>query len=143
MLTLLPSVLLDAQKLARSCVKIILSLVTINSIPDLQFLIGGGDYNTNWFNIQDDLETEKFVVFACATYGEGDPPDNAKEFHEWLMNEERPSDLLKNTRFAVSNATFFFLIRSTCSRGDNPQKIILNSADLEYLHPWLYSSYVF
>lgn len=50
---------------------------------------------------KDELETEKFVVFACATYGEGDPPDNAKEFHEWLMNEERPSDMLKNTRFAV------------------------------------------
>lgn len=61
--------------------------------------------------IQDDLETEKFVVFACATYGEGDPPDNAKEFHEWMMSEERPSDMLKNTRFAVSNYNFWINLR--------------------------------
>jgi NADPH-ferrihemoprotein reductase len=47
------------------------------------------------------LGEEKLLVFTVATYGEGEPPDNAQEFHRWLMDDERPSDLLSNTRFAV------------------------------------------
>lgn len=27
------------------------------------------------------------AIFVMATYGEGDPTDNAQEFHEWLQNE--------------------------------------------------------
>lgn len=41
-----------------------------------------------------------FVIFCVATYGEGDPTDNAQDFHEWL--KER-SDSLKGLRYAVSH----------------------------------------
>ncbi|KAL3858480.1 hypothetical protein ACJMK2_013069 [Sinanodonta woodiana] len=39
------------------------------------------------------------AVFCMATYGEGDPTDNAQEFNEWLQNAEGTS--LNGVRFAV------------------------------------------
>lgn len=50
---------------------------------------------------QDDLEKEPFAFLVAATYGEGDPPDNAQTFQEWLMDESRPDDLLKNVKYTV------------------------------------------
>jgi sulfite reductase alpha subunit-like flavoprotein len=41
------------------------------------------------------------IVFCAATYGEGDPPENAVVFHEWLMDESLEDTLLKGSRFAV------------------------------------------
>jgi NADPH-ferrihemoprotein reductase len=41
------------------------------------------------------------VVFCAATYGEGDPPENAVNFHEWLMDDERADDLMKGSRFSI------------------------------------------
>ena len=43
--------------------------------------------------VQDDLVKLKdiengLVIFCMATYGEGDPTDNAHELHEWLQNEQ-------------------------------------------------------
>merc|ERR1712137_633777 len=38
----------------------------------------------------DDLQDEEFVIFMLATYGEGEPTDNAKEFYEALMEEDCP-----------------------------------------------------
>ena len=57
----------------------------------------------------DDLENEQFAIFVLATYGEGEPTDNAKEFYEWLMSEERePGSLsnLKYTVFGLGNKTY-------------------------------------
>jgi NADPH-ferrihemoprotein reductase len=49
----------------------------------------------------DDLASEGTVVFVVATYGEGEPTDNAKDFYAWLMDDDRQPDLLERVRFAV------------------------------------------
>lgn len=41
------------------------------------------------------------VVFCVATYGEGEPPENALAFHTWLMEEERLSSLMNGTKYCV------------------------------------------
>ena len=45
------------------------------------------------------LKTEKNVLLITSTYGDGDPPDNAKAFWEFLRNGQAPS--LKNLTFSV------------------------------------------
>jgi NADPH-ferrihemoprotein reductase len=42
-------------------------------------------------------------VFLLATYGEGDPTDNASKFSEWVSNEngEVEADFLAKTKFCV------------------------------------------
>ena len=58
----------------------------------------------------EDLKDETFVVFLVATYGEGEPTDNAKDFYNWFMEEDREEDLeLRNTKYAVfglGNSTY-------------------------------------
>lgn len=62
--------------------------------------------------VQDNFANEMVVVFVVATYGEGDPPDNAAEFHEWLMSAHRESDLnlkqpgVKYAVFGLGNHTY-------------------------------------
>lgn len=46
------------------------------------------------------------AIFCMATYGEGDPTDNAQEFYNWLQNGE--SDLT-GVKFAVSIHVKVFL----------------------------------
>jgi len=50
---------------------------------------------------RDQLKHEKFVIFCVSTYGDGEPTDNAKEFHDWLIEEDKEPDLLKNVKFTV------------------------------------------
>eukprot|EP01120_Amphizonella_sp_Union-15-10_P006299 TRINITY_DN1999_c0_g1_i1.p1 TRINITY_DN1999_c0_g1~~TRINITY_DN1999_c0_g1_i1.p1 ORF type:complete len:662 (+),score=128.62 TRINITY_DN1999_c0_g1_i1:124-2109(+) len=50
---------------------------------------------------RDQLCDESFIVFCAATYGEGDPPDNATEFHDWITSDERPDDFLNGVKFSV------------------------------------------
>ena len=38
------------------------------------------------------LWEQKFVLFIVATYGEGEPTDTMKDFHSWLLSEERAYD---------------------------------------------------
>jgi sulfite reductase (NADPH) flavoprotein alpha-component len=45
------------------------------------------------------LKSEKNLLVIVSTYGEGDPPDNAKELYEYLFSKRAPS--LKQTHFAV------------------------------------------
>jgi len=49
----------------------------------------------------EELSAESFVIFCVATYGEGEPTDNARTFYEWIMDESRPKDLLKGLKFTV------------------------------------------
>ena len=42
------------------------------------------------------------AIFCMATYGEGDPTDNAQEFNEWLHDTESKLDGVK---YAVSRNT--------------------------------------
>lgn len=46
------------------------------------------ELKTKWPSAQDlELEEKKLVVmFFMATYGEGEPTDNAVEFYDWIMN---------------------------------------------------------
>ena len=42
----------------------------------------------------------KHLIILCSTFGEGDPPDNAVEFFNWLMSEEAPQ-LPETLNFSV------------------------------------------
>jgi len=43
----------------------------------------------------------KAVVLIVATYGEGDPTDNAMDFFKWLQDESLPADTLKGMSYTV------------------------------------------
>lgn len=45
------------------------------------------------------------AVFCLATYGEGDPTDNAMEFYEWITNGDVD---MTGLNYAVSIDTWFF-----------------------------------
>ena len=49
----------------------------------------------------DDLSNKKLVIFLVATYGEGEPTDNAQEFYNWMISDERDDNELSNIEFAV------------------------------------------
>lgn len=52
-----------------------------------------------------DIENS-LAVFAVATYGEGDPTDNAQEFYEWLQQGECELAGLNYAVFALGNKTY-------------------------------------
>ena len=49
------------------------------------------------------ISEDGFVMFTVATYGEGDPTDNAIDFHRWIKDKERDLDenTLKGLKFTV------------------------------------------
>jgi NADPH-ferrihemoprotein reductase len=47
-----------------------------------------------------ELDEGALCIFLVATYGEGEPTDNAQEFYEWLTDAEG-DDLLSNVNYAV------------------------------------------
>ena len=51
----------------------------------------------------EELKDSKLVLFLVATYGEGDPTDNAAKFNIWQKNEdgEVPADYLSTVNFTV------------------------------------------
>ncbi|XP_064612724.1 NADPH--cytochrome P450 reductase-like isoform X2 [Liolophura sinensis] len=52
-----------------------------------------------------DIENS-LAIFCMATYGEGDPTDNAQEFHDWLQNDGGELTGLKYAVFALGNKTY-------------------------------------
>ncbi|XP_054731443.1 NADPH--cytochrome P450 reductase isoform X2 [Anastrepha obliqua] len=46
------------------------------------------------------------AVFCLATYGEGDPTDNAMEFYEWLLNGDADLNGLNYAVFGLGNKTY-------------------------------------
>ncbi len=51
---------------------------------------------------KEELAEEEAVVFVVATYGEGEPTDNAKDFYEWLMSSDREPDCFENLKYTVN-----------------------------------------
>lgn len=50
----------------------------------------------------EDIQEERHVIFVLATYGEGEPTDNAKEFWKWLCEDLEESNApLKELKFGV------------------------------------------
>lgn len=47
------------------------------------------------------MTKDRIVFFVLATYGEGEPTDNAMEFHEWLMSDELEEGCLSGLRYCV------------------------------------------
>jgi len=45
------------------------------------------------------LASEKNLIIIVSTYGDGEPPDSAAEFHGWIMGEDAPK--LDGVRFSV------------------------------------------
>ncbi|BBL70942.1 assimilatory sulfite reductase (NADPH) flavoprotein subunit [Methylogaea oryzae] len=46
-----------------------------------------------------ELKRERCLIVVVSTYGEGEPPDGAKAFHEWLLGKRAPQ--LAGLRYAV------------------------------------------
>lgn len=55
-----------------------------------------------------ELDPDCLVFFVVATYGEGEPTDNAVEFFNWLDNDAEQMANLKYTVFSLGNSTYEF-----------------------------------
>ncbi|TRZ01494.1 hypothetical protein DNTS_025938 [Danionella cerebrum] len=49
---------------------------------------------------------KSLAVFCMATYGEGDPTDNAQEFYDWLQNADEDLQGLNFAVFGLGNKTY-------------------------------------
>eukprot|EP00922_Rhytidocystis_sp_ex-Travisia-forbesii_P038150 GHVS01056813.1.p1 GENE.GHVS01056813.1~~GHVS01056813.1.p1 ORF type:complete len:739 (+),score=90.93 GHVS01056813.1:235-2451(+) len=50
---------------------------------------------------EEDFLAQRWVVFVVATYGEGEPTDNAADANRWLCSKQREEGCLQSTKFAV------------------------------------------
>ena len=53
-----------------------------------------------------ELENLGFAIFVVATYGEGEPTDNARDFWDWISEAEVDLSNLKYTIFGLGNTTY-------------------------------------
>ncbi|OWB65412.1 hypothetical protein B5S30_g736 [[Candida] boidinii] len=67
------------------------------------------DYDFDKLNdIFEEIDDFCLISFFMATYGEGEPTDNANEFFEYLENECENLSNVKYTCFALGNSTYEF-----------------------------------
>lgn len=71
--------------------------------------------------MQDDLPQLKdiensLVIFVMATYGEGDPTDNAHELHEWLQNDQDLEGVTYAVRLITISSFISLWLYSTSMR---------------------------
>lgn len=62
----------------------------------------------NFENIQSEIPDFKLAAFFMATYGEGEPTDNAVEFFDYLSNECEDLNGVKFVCFGLGNTTYEF-----------------------------------
>ncbi|AOA64386.1 NADP-cytochrome P450 reductase [Komagataella phaffii CBS 7435] len=77
------------------------------SIPTLCGDLSEFDFD-NLNDIPEQVEGFTFITFFMATYGEGEPTDNAVEFIEFLKNDAEDLSNLKYTVFGLGNSTYEF-----------------------------------
>lgn len=102
------------------------------------------------------LIAERLIVFVCSTTGQGEEPDNMKQFWKFLLRKSLPEDSLRATTFAVlglgdsSYVKFNFvakkLHRRLCQLGGRPVVTTPGLADDQHdlgadavVVPWLQS----
>jgi len=51
--------------------------------------------------VPEEFVKHKAVVLVVATYGEGDPTDNAMEFFKWLQTQDLPAETLQGVRYTI------------------------------------------
>ncbi len=61
------------------------------------------------------------AIFCMATYGEGDPTDNAQDFYDWL--QENDDEDLSGLNYTVSLCAQVMLIRSLSNRLEESRKL--------------------
>lgn len=67
------------------------------------------DYSfDNFENLGEEIEDFKLVTFFMATYGEGEPTDNAVDFLNYLENDCENLNTLNYSLFALGNSTYEF-----------------------------------
>ncbi|KAK6200187.1 FAD binding domain-containing protein [Scheffersomyces amazonensis] len=66
------------------------------------------DFSDYDFDNFGDIPNDILCFYLVATYGEGEPTDNANEFVEWLENEADNLSSLKYTVFGLGNSTYEF-----------------------------------
>lgn len=62
----------------------------------------------NFEKVHEEIEDFKLAIFFMATYGEGEPTDNAVDFLHYLDNECEDLSFLKYGLFALGNSTYEF-----------------------------------